>query len=746
MSAVLSMVTAGADASLDKDTSRQFRTPPTISLIVAVDKVCHGTRRSIDEMQRVVAGADVDIIIASRERWADATERERVVVFDSRSRGDRYDRAAEQARGSLLVFTDSRMRLPVGWATRVLDFFADPDVGIAGGPVLPRSWGRGERVSALIVNRHLGATPAGHLGRLDRPGLVSELAGSNLVIRRDLFQSVGGFQSPNIGGEALRLCYKVRSLLERDIPYSPTLAVTATSRSFPGAFLAEIAGFGRLRGELARRYHEMAPFVPYGLPTLAVLLVVAELALLPFHLWGAALIGGALLLAAYLIQAVSVLRGGGRLSDRLLAAAGLPLVPLAYGTSFIRGFFGASRGEISPPRSRKKPLRILIINWRDVMHPQAGGAERYMHEIGLRWVENGIDVGWLCQRFAGSKRDEILDGIRVRRFGRRFTLYPLAMLYYITRLSGRYDVIVDCENGIPFFTPLFARIPSTLLVHHVHSEIFRTETKPPLRWLGLWLEGRLMPTVYRENQVVAVSESTRDELVAIGFRPDRIAIVHNGVASPPPIRPRPSPHPSILYVGRLTPQKCVDVILKAMPEVLRNFPDARLDIVGQGPDRTRLERLAWSLRLSPYVRFHGFLPGSDRDELAARAWVAVCPSALEGWGVSCVEASARRLPVVASDVSGIRDSVRNGETGVLVPHGDVAAFAHVLTELFDDPIQRSVMGEAGWHWAALHTWDRSASELLAVITDQTIFARSVPLVVSKLASGIPVKLRAADAR
>jgi glycosyltransferase involved in cell wall biosynthesis len=693
---------------------------PVISLIVAVDNVGPGARRSIDEMHRVMAGSPVEIIVASRERWADASEGETVVVFDSPSRGDRYDRAAVHARGSLLAFTDDRIRFSRDWSVQVLALFANAEVAIGGGPVLPRSRWKGERISAILVKAHLAATPGGHLGRIERSAAVSELAGSNLVVRKDVFWAVGGFQSPNVGQESVRLCYKVRSLLGREVRYSPSLAVAATARRFPGSFLAEVAGFGRARGDMARRCPELAPFFPYALPALAVLSIAAELGLLPLRLWKAALIGSVVFLGAYLIQAVAVLRASGRLNDRVLAALALPLVPLTYGSSFIRGFLGPNQGEVSPPRSRQRSLRILIINWRDITHPHAGGAEMYMHEIGRRWAEQGIDVGWLCQRSAQSLREESLDGIRITRIGGRFTLYPRVVFSYLRRLRGRYDLIVDCENGIPFFTPLFTRTPRILVVHHVHTEIFRRQTRPPLRWLGLFLESRLMPMVYRRTQVVAVSESTRNDLIALGFVPDRVSIVHNGVYTGAQVQMQRAPQPTILYIGRLTPQKCVDVIIKAMPRVLAAVPEVRLDIVGQGPDRTRLERLAWSLRLADHVRFHGYQPGFVRDQLAAQAWVAVCPSAYEGWGVSCVEASARGLPVVASNVNGLRDSVRDGETGVLVPRGDYGAFARVLIELLGDPVRREAMGQAGRLWAALHSWDRSASELL------TVFARRPP--------------------
>ena len=224
-----------------------------------------------------------------------------------------------------------------------------------------------------------------------------------------------------------------------------------------------------------------------------------------------------------------------------------------------------------------------------------------------------------------------------------------------------------------------------------------------------------MPRVYKKTPIVAVSASTRDDLVGLGFKAEQIHIIHNGVVEVASLNRKPAPEPRILCAGRLTPQKGVEVIIRAMPLVLRALPNAHLDIVGQGPDRTRLERLAWSLKLATHVRFHGYLPGHARDELAAKAWVAVCPSAFEGWGVSCVEAGARGLPVIASNVNGLRDSVRDGITGLLVPHGDHRAFAEALVELLEDPERRADMSAAGIEWAASHSWERSTNELRMVL-------------------------------
>jgi glycosyltransferase involved in cell wall biosynthesis len=687
---------------------------PALSLIVAADSLGAGTRRSILAMRRMIGDAPVELVVACPEKWEDAPEGVHTIIVKSLSRGDRFDRAAEVARGDLLAFTDTRTRLPEGWADRVLRVFADSSVVVAGGPVLPRSHTRGERIGAALLAGQLGVFPASHISRLEPAHNVDELSSCNLIVRKSAFFAVGGFQSPTLGGEAVRLCYKVRAILDEKVRYEPSLAVAATAPRFARRFLSDIAHYGRTRGDLARRLRDVAPPFPYAIPTLIALFFAAEIALAVTRHYTAALVGAAFLAAGYLLQVGSLLATRGRLSDRLLAVVGLPLIPLVYGFAYIRGFFGRSLAEVSIER-RQRQLRVLLLNWRDVTHPWAGGAENYAYQLGRRWAQQGMDVGWLCQKHRGAARVELMDGIRVHRVGGRFTVYPLVALMYVLWLRSRYDVIVDCENGIPFFTPLFSRLPKVLVVHHVHREIFRQYTKPPVRWLGYWLEGWLMPRVYRRTDVVAVSKSTKLELLRLGFRDDRITIVASGIEPSEAWPAQQTSNPTILCLGRLTRQKSIDVVIRAMPEVVRHLPDARLDIVGQGPERPLLERLAWSLGMAQHVRFHGYVPNAAREDFLRSAWLAVCPSRLEGWGVACLEASAHGLPVVAADVAGLRDSVRNDETGVLVPYGNASVMANALVELLSDAVRRARLGAAGREWAAQHSWDASANQLRSML-------------------------------
>lgn len=318
---------------------------PALSLIVAADTVDEGTRRSIDHMLTVVSDSSCEVIVAAREIWPDAPPELTVVSCTSDSRGVRFDQAASRAKGRILAFLDDRVRLPDGWPQRVIEFFDDPAIAIAGGPVLPRSWSRAERVSALLLKGHLGMAPTASISPTDQPRIVAELTESNVLIRNDVFRRVGGFRTPHAGGgETLRLCHNVRLLLGCTINFEPDLAVVARTRPFPGPFLAETAATGRARGDIARRSPEVVPFRRYAFPALVTLVLLVEIALLipfPHHPFKAALVGGALLFVLYLTQAgrVALGKGPARISDRVLAALGVPLVTVTYGVAFVRGFF-----------------------------------------------------------------------------------------------------------------------------------------------------------------------------------------------------------------------------------------------------------------------------------------------------------------------------------------------------------------------------------------------------------------------
>lgn len=351
---------------------------PALSLIVAVDKVDEATRRSLDDMLKVIGDSPCEVIVALQEMWPDARPEVTVVSWISASRGVRFDGAASRARGRILAFLDTDICLPGGWPERVIKFFDDPDVAMAEVPVLLRARSRGERVSALILNGHLGTTPSRSLSPSDQSGIVSQRVDSNVLIRSDVFRRVGGFRTRQVGGETIWLCHRVRELVGCTFHYQPDLAVIATARPFPGPFLTDIASYGNARGNTARgfvmatvrrfrgsrlvahgathdraggdmpggfRQDVAASFFPYSLPALMTLLVILEAILVLLspirHLRLAEFVGGTVLLAIVMIQVgrVAFARGPARISDRALAALGSPLVSVTFGLAFVRGFF-----------------------------------------------------------------------------------------------------------------------------------------------------------------------------------------------------------------------------------------------------------------------------------------------------------------------------------------------------------------------------------------------------------------------
>src|SRR5678816_833982 len=161
--------------------------------------------------------------------------------------------------------------------------------------------------------------------------------------------------------------------------------------------------------------------------------------------------------------------------------------------------------------------------------------------------------------------------------------------------------------------------------------------------------------------------------------------------------------------------KGVDVLLDAFAALRRKLPDAQLWIVGDGPHKAALEERAAKLGLADAATFFGFVPSAEKVARLSAAHVAVCPSPKEGWGLTVVEANACGTAVVASRSPGLVDSVRDGETGLLVPHGDVPALADALARVLTDAQLRESLETKGLAWSQTFTWDRCADEALSLI-------------------------------
>jgi glycosyltransferase involved in cell wall biosynthesis len=358
-------------------------------------------------------------------------------------------------------------------------------------------------------------------------------------------------------------------------------------------------------------------------------------------------------------------------------------------------------------------VKILLVNWNDRENPYAGGAEVHLHEIFGRLVRRGHAVDLVASGWRGAAPRAELDGIQVYRTGRRYT-FPLRGRAAVRRRlrAGRYDVLVEDLNKIPLYLAGMTALPLSVLVHHLFGSTIFQEAVLPVAGL-VWLAERPLPWAYGRAAFQAVSESTRADLVARGVPRDRIEVIPEGIDTawfcPDGATPRAA-RPTFLYVGRLKRYKGLEIALRALAEVRRTGTDVVLQIAGQGDDRPRLERLAADLGLvaGGAVRFLGFVSEAEKRRLLREAWAVVYPSPKEGWGISNVEAAGCGTPALASDSPGLRESVRHGETGFLVPHGDVGALAERLRALAADAGLVARLGRNARAFAEQLSWERAA--------------------------------------
>jgi glycosyltransferase involved in cell wall biosynthesis len=356
-------------------------------------------------------------------------------------------------------------------------------------------------------------------------------------------------------------------------------------------------------------------------------------------------------------------------------------------------------------------MNILVVNWQDLENPQAGGAEIHLFEIFARLAARGHRVRLVCSAWPGAPPSATARGIEVSRVGGRHS-FALRGRAAVRRALGaeRPDVLVEDVNKLPLFLASGTRVPFCVIVPHLFGATAFEEASWPAA-ATVWLSERPLARAYRRAGWHAISDSTRDDLVGRGVPAERIRVIHPGVdgARFMPGGTRAA-RPTFLYVGRLKRYKGIDLAIRALAAARRTRPELRLEVAGTGDYRAALEELAASLGQAEAVTFHGFVSETGKLELLRSAWANVFPSPKEGWGITVVEAAACGTPSLASDSPGLRDSVRQGETGYLVPHGDIDALAARMLELAGDPALVERLGACARRFAEGLTWERTADE------------------------------------
>ena len=355
-------------------------------------------------------------------------------------------------------------------------------------------------------------------------------------------------------------------------------------------------------------------------------------------------------------------------------------------------------------------MKLLVVNWQCRDNPLAGGAEIHLHEIFGRLAARGHDVTLLCSGWRGCAPRLRMDGIDVHRVGTRYTFPFLARGHYLRALAANgYDLLVEDINKVPLFTPRWSAAPVVALVPHLFGGTAFQELAAPLAGM-VWAAERPLGRVYRGVPFEAISVSTADDLAARGIPRTAVEVIYPGIdtVSYTPRAGTRAATPVFAYLGRLKKYKGVQHVIDAFARM--GHPTATLEIAGAGDYRAVLERQAASLDLGDRVRFLGRIDEAAKLALLRRSWALVFASPKEGWGITNLEAAACGTPVVASSSPGIRESVRDGETGYLVPHGDAGAMAAAMSRLAADVELVERLGSQARRFAETFTWERAADE------------------------------------
>lgn len=364
-------------------------------------------------------------------------------------------------------------------------------------------------------------------------------------------------------------------------------------------------------------------------------------------------------------------------------------------------------------------MKILVVNWRCPKNPEMGGAEVHMHEIFKRVAAKGHSVTYVAHSFKGAPAKEILDGVEIRRTGNKYIFNHQFKSYYKRKLAKeKFDLIVDDISKIPLGIPEYINKPVVGIIHHFHGTSLYQEL-PKLLANYIIRSEKMIPKIYRETPIFAVSESTKRELIELGQPESKIDILYNAIDHTlfDNINGDKYSTPTISYIGRIKKYKNLEAVIDALPKVIEKIPNIKLKIGGIGDHVPNLQKYVLQKGLNNNVEFLGYLSEEDKAKEMAKSWLFVTMALKEGWGITVIEANAAGTPVIGSNVPGLRDSIKDEITGKLVGLNNSQKLSDLLIELLSDRSKLYNMSAEAKKWASKFTWDASAEHFLNKVVE-----------------------------
>jgi glycosyltransferase involved in cell wall biosynthesis len=366
-------------------------------------------------------------------------------------------------------------------------------------------------------------------------------------------------------------------------------------------------------------------------------------------------------------------------------------------------------------------MRILFMVSRDETNPRAAGGDVQAAAYARYLSEAGHQVTFWTSTYEGAPRKEARKGVEVERLGGLSAL-PLRCWLRYRRSGDEFDLVYTEAIGgtrFPFLAPLYVRQPLLAAWYQVNRPVF-------IHQYGRVAGGALgalergVARLHGGATVLTPSESRRGDLIAMGFRPERVFAV-------PPLALRTMPahdpdlasgEPLIVWLGKVRRYKCVHLAIEAMAEVVKRCPAARLVVAGRRDDPAylrELQVLVARLGLANSVGFAFDLSEKEKADLLAKATALVLPSPIEGFGIVILEAAALGTPAVVSE--GVpEEAVTDGYNGLRVPFGDTGALAGAIVRVLQSTDLHEELARNALAWARGFSKEMVLAKLGAAIT------------------------------
>ena len=360
-------------------------------------------------------------------------------------------------------------------------------------------------------------------------------------------------------------------------------------------------------------------------------------------------------------------------------------------------------------------VSIRILNWRDVKHPLAGGAELSLHEQAKVWMKMGAEVSWYSASWKNAKKNEIVDGVRVFRMGNQFTVHFLFLARYFIHKVPKVDVCIDSFHFIPYFSPFYIKKEKIYaLINEVAGDLWYYNSPKPVAFIGKVMEPIII-RAYKKIPFITASNSTVQELVRIGIPHGHISTVYHGVTVYNPKKNIvKEADPTILFVNRISQDKGIEDILKIFTQLHKSNKRIQLWIAGKEENEGLLRELLQKYNIQKKVQYFGFVSESQKFNLMKRAWILVHPSRKEGWGLTVIEAASQGTPSVGYDVEGLRDSIQNEKTGLLVTSNSEGLLSGIQ-KLLSDSTLRGTLAKNAIVWSQKFSWKNAGEKSWKII-------------------------------